>query len=64
MPAQTTRKPKQPKAEPFRHTPRELAILNRAHSAMMAQLNAGRRYDIVKRAWVDAGELLTVETWP
>jgi len=47
---------KQPKAEPFRHTPRELAILNAAHAAYMANITAGRRYDVVKRAWVDADE--------
>ncbi len=41
------------KPEPFRHTAREIAILNRAHVAMMANINAGRHYDVVKRAWVD-----------
>ena len=48
------RKPTKPKAEPFRHTPRELGVLNRAHSAMMVNVNAGRRYDVLRREWVDA----------
>lgn len=41
-------------SKPFRHTPRELSVLNHAHSAMMVHLNAGHRYDVVKLAWVDA----------
>ena len=44
----------QQKPEPFRHTPRELAVLQRAHTAMMDHVKAGHRYDVVKRAWVDA----------
>ena len=42
------------KPESFRHTPRELSILNGAHGAMMQHLRDGHRYDVVKRAWVDA----------
>ena len=43
-----------PKAKPFRHTPRELSVLNRAHVAMMDHLKVGHRYDVAKLAWVDA----------
>lgn len=42
------------KPEQFRHTPRELGVLNRAHGAMMQHLRDGHSYDVVKRAWVDA----------
>lgn len=47
-------KKRTPKAEPFKHTPRELAVLSRAHSAYMDHLRAGHHYDVVKLAWVDA----------
>lgn len=45
---------RKPQAEPFRHTSRELSVLNRAHGAYMAHLQAGHHYDVVKLAWVDA----------
>ncbi len=48
-------KPKKP--APFKHTVREIAVLNRAHASMMANIRAGKHYDVVKRAWVDTNEL-------
>jgi hypothetical protein len=41
------------KAEAFKHTPRELLVLRRAHATYMEHLRAGHKYDVVKRAWVD-----------
>lgn len=46
--------PRQDRPAPFRHTPRELGVLNRAHASMMQHLNTGHRYDVAKLAWVDA----------
>lgn len=48
------------KPEPFRHSSREMAVLSRAHAAMMAHIRAGHRYDVVNLAWVDVnGEVVS-----
>jgi len=52
--AETMATQRKPKSEPFRHTPRELAVLNRAHADMMSRFSSGQHYDVVRRAWVDA----------
>lgn len=42
------------KPERFRHTAGEVRALRSAHADMMRRITSGQRYDVARRAWVDA----------